>query len=444
MTIIIINFFSEFSFFYIYFLLKDKRVPLVKTVILSTLLAFSSVYILWFRNLLTQILGGYPVLVGQVVNISVNTAAILLLERRNSKKVLFYSLLSYAYWYLIPYNVVVVISYAGILLGLYDSMIMPAVNVLIAAIPILIGIQLMRYLVSRFQVHRLSEYIFGKIDGYWKIGVLYIIFIYLTSVMEVSKTDYINARAVFVITGITLFAGAAITLRYIYAHLKLEDKEKMQETLLNQQDMYIQYLEDIQQNMRSLKHDYKNMISSLYLQSKEGDIRKVEESMQNVLKDFDLNIDRKMNMTNQLSRIKVIELKSLLMKKITDIGRSHIPFHAEVLYPVEKTGMEAMDLARVLGILFDNAIEEVKDRGGDINFTMLYEGGYLTIVLDNSLYHEIAIADAYRMGYSTKGKDRGIGLCIYQKIIDRYDNVMTQTSVQDGRFIQELSIEVDG
>ena len=40
----------------------------------------------------------------------------------------------------------------------------------------------------------------------------------------------------------------------------------MQTEMLGQQEMYIQELESIQSSMRSFRHDYKNMMSSLYLQ----------------------------------------------------------------------------------------------------------------------------------------------------------------------------------
>ncbi len=106
------------------------------------------------------------------------------------------------------------------------------------------------------------------------------------------------------------------------------------------------------------------MITSLYLQSKEGNLQEIEDAMGKILEDFDMDIGRKMNLTNQLANIQVMELKSLLLNKITIINRLHNGFRFEVLYPVDDLIIPKMDLVRALGILLDNAMEEVSGNGG--------------------------------------------------------------------------------
>ncbi len=155
-----------------------------------------------------------------------------------------------------------------------------------------------------------------------------------------------------------------------------------------------------------------------------------------------MDIGRKMNLTNQLANIQVMELKSLLLNKITIINRLHNGFRFEVLYPVDDLIIPKMDLVRALGILLDNAMEEVSGNGGDISLMILREERLLTFVVDNSLHHEVSMAELYREGYTTKGEGRGLGLSSYRKLIDKYSNVSSQTVIQEGRLIQELQIEV--
>lgn len=110
-----------------------------------------------------------------------------------------------------------------------------------------------------------------------------------------------------------------VLVQYAYNLLKIKQENEYNQIVLHQQQLYIQDLEDIQQNMRAFKHDYKNMMSSLYLNSKEGNIKKVENLIQGMIDDFDDTIDSKMALTTQLSNIRESEVKSLLFKKITDI-----------------------------------------------------------------------------------------------------------------------------
>ena len=78
-----------------------------------------------------------------------------------------------------------------------------------------------------------------------------------------------------------------VLVQYAYNLLKIKQENEYNQIVLHQQQLYIQDLEDIQQNMRAFKHDYKNMMSSLYLNSKEGNIKKVENLIQGMIDDFD-------------------------------------------------------------------------------------------------------------------------------------------------------------
>lgn len=99
----------------------------------------------------------------------------------------------------------------------------------------------------------------------------------------------------------------------------------------------------------TLKHDYKNMMASLYLQSKKHDFGKLQENIQKMMDDFDENIDRKMNVNQQMSHLKHLELKSLLFQKITEIHKYNIPFHLEIFKHVREIPVEATDLVRIVG-----------------------------------------------------------------------------------------------
>ncbi|WP_275541111.1 GHKL domain-containing protein [Clostridium tetani] len=60
----------------------------------------------------------------------------------------------------------------------------------------------------------------------------------------------------------------------------------------------------------------------------------------------------------------------------------------------------------------------------------------------NSCNKSVNIAKIYKLGYSTKDFNRGIGLQNVKDIIDKkYDNVLLQTNFNEDVFIQELYIK---
>ena len=52
--------------------------------------------------------------------------------------------------------------------------------------------------------------------------------------------------------------------------------------------MYVESLEDLQRDMRAFRHDYKNMLSCMYLSVSEGEVEKIRHT----LKSLSLNLIR--------------------------------------------------------------------------------------------------------------------------------------------------------
>ncbi|KAF1297891.1 hypothetical protein BAU15_08275 [Enterococcus sp. JM4C] len=61
-------------------------------------------------------------------------------------------------------------------------------------------------------------------------------------------------------------------------------------------------------------------------------------------------------------------------------------------------------------------------------------------MVKNSLVEKPLLQKIWEEGYSTKGTNRGLGLSSYQNILNRYEFVLKQTSIQNDEFIQAFSI----
>lgn len=224
------------------------------------------------------------------------------------------------------------------------------------------------------------------------------------------------------------------------ALIKTQEEKKYSQAMLHQQELYVKDLEDIHQNMRSFKHDFKNMMASLYLKSTQGDVKAVEQDLHQLISEFDENIDKKMNLTNQIANIHCTELKSLLFQKMTEIEKYKISFDLEVMYPIEKVSIKSLDLCRILGILLDNAIEEVKDHKGKITLILSNQKDGLHMIVENTIHSDIDMMKIYQKGYSTKENHSGLGLSSLKSIIEIQAGIAHMSEIKNGLFIQDIFI----
>lgn len=232
----------------------------------------------------------------------------------------------------------------------------------------------------------------------------------------------------------------------VFIHISRQDMQKeqikTQQVHLQQQIAYIENLESLQQETRRFRHDFKNMMSGMYLQAKDGDMAAVQDFIQSMTTDFDTQVGSQLRLMNQLANIHELSVKSLLLTKLETIKQKNIRCNLEVLRPFDNTRMGSMDLCRCLGIIIDNAIEAVQNYpNGQIHILISHQENYTTFLVKNTLHEAVNFHKIGTEGYSTKGDGRGIGLNNYHRILRQYDFVMPVTTIKDNYFIQELKIK---
>ncbi len=241
---------------------------------------------------------------------------------------------------------------------------------------------------------------------------------------------------------------AIIFLLVIYLIFMYGAREEMhreqieaQKASLKQQAVYIENLEGLQREVRRFRHDFKNMMSGMYLQAREGDLDAVQSYIQEMTADFDMQVGSQIRLMNQLANIHMAEVKGLFLEKLKEMQKQRISCELEVLKPFAGTAVRGTDLCRCLGILLDNAMEEVQGREeGEIHIMISSQEGCTTFRVKNTLFSSPDFPRIGTLGYSTKGVGRGIGLSNYRKILERYEQALPLTAVQNGYFVQELKV----
>lgn len=236
------------------------------------------------------------------------------------------------------------------------------------------------------------------------------------------------------------FIGGMILLLFLlsiyYRNERKNEKIRMQESMLNQQKMYIQTLENLQREIKKFQHDYKNIVAGLYASDKKSDTLQYLEK--NILC-FEENLSSSIQETASLSHIKLEEVKGLILTKMLQAKEKGVVFSLEVIKDVEDVFMDIVDFNRCLGILIDNGIEAAgKCEKKEVYVTMIQERKKHVLLVKNTYGETIRIHDIWKEGYSTKGEQRGIGLSNYNEILNKYHYVTRETRVEDSYFIQIL------
>lgn len=261
-----------------------------------------------------------------------------------------------------------------------------------------------------------------------------IFFTLIRAINAASQFTYVTTVVVLVLLHICIIA-------YLSYKEESAHKLQMQESVILQQQMYAGHLEEMQRDMRSFRHDYKNTLSGMYLHAQEGDVEEIQKILEKLEIDFDQKIGEKIHLTTQLGNIQIPEVKSLVLSKLTKMNKENIPCSLEALYPVTETGMDIWDFNRCLGILLDNAIEAADTQEHPhVELSFLYLNGFLTVRIANPCSPDTDLNHIWEEGYSTKGEKRGLGLSNYQRILAQYPNTSPMTICEDHTFVQELTI----
>ena len=226
-----------------------------------------------------------------------------------------------------------------------------------------------------------------------------------------------------------------------YSYLEKIQTEAKQKALQDLQD-YTHNLEIMYNGLRSFKHDYINILLSLSGYIANSDMDELKQFFETNIFPTKNLIDHGDYKLNQLGNIGVLEIKSLLSAKLIYAHESGIDVTIDIPDRVDDFPMDTVDLARILGIFLDNAIEAASAmEQPQIGLNIIRHDAGVSIIISNGFQDNgAALHELKQSGFSTKTGHQGIGLSNAQKIINSYDNVLLETTVQHGCFMQHMEL----
>lgn len=254
---------------------------------------------------------------------------------------------------------------------------------------------------------------------------------------SVGKMIYNNALHISGYLLVMLFLLLAMRGSYL-EQIQTQAKQKALQDL---QD-YTHNLEVMYNGLRSFKHDYVNILLSLYGYIENGDMDELKKYFDSKIFPTKNLIDQGDYKLNQLSNIGVLEIKSLLCAKMIYAHESGIDVTIDIPDRVDSFMIDTVDLARILGIFLDNAIEAaLETKQPQIGLNIIQNQAGVSIIISNRFQDNgLVLHSLKQKGFSTKTGHQGIGLSNAQKIISSYDNVLLETTMQCGCFMQHLEL----
>ena len=276
----------------------------------------------------------------------------------------------------------------------------------------------------------------------WIMGAYYLVMQSLSYFEYVQGIQSTTVRHFILVFYLLFFMGV---IKKLDTYLKEKLQEKLnQEQTLRYRDMerYSRHIEELYKEVRSFRHDYTNLLTSLRLGIEEEDMEQIKEVYDSVLKDSSQKLQDNKYDLGRLVNIRDRALKSLLAGKFLKARDKKIVFNVEVPEEIQVEGMRLLDFLTIVSILCDNAIEATAEASQPhVSIAFFKNGAQETFIIENSIKEErIDISEIFSFGVSSKGEERGVGLYTVMKIVESYPNASLNTTCQDQVFRQVFTM----
>ena len=276
----------------------------------------------------------------------------------------------------------------------------------------------------------------------WIMGAYYLVMQSLSYFEYVQGIQSTTVRHFILVFYLLFFMGVVKKLD-TYLKEKLQEKLNQEQTLrYRDMERYSRHIEELYKEVRSFRHDYTNLLTSLRLGIEEEDMEQIKEIYDSVLKDSSEKLQDNKYDLGRLVNVRDRALKSLLAGKFIKAREKDIVFNVEVPEEIQVEGMRLLDFLTIVSILCDNAIEASAEASQPhVSIAFLKSGAQETFIIENSIKEEgIDISEIFSFGVSSKGEERGVGLYTVMKIVESYPNASLNTTCQNQIFRQVLTV----
>lgn len=271
--------------------------------------------------------------------------------------------------------------------------------------------------------------------------IIGLIAIALQAYVECFYIDYLPIPLVLT-SIIVLVIYFCISLYSLFRTSKLEETKQLLET----EKMYNKNLNTLHDNIRGFKHDFNNIVQAIggYLSTNNIDGLKVY--YKDLLEECQINNNLAVLNPELINNPAIY---SLLADKYNKAEEDNIKLNLEIMADLSNLNIKTYELTRILGILFDNALEAASKcdkKIVNISFRNDTSHNRILIIIQNTYKNkDINIDKIFEKGYSSKGNikekhSHGLGLWEVRKYLKKNTNLDLYTTKNDEFFTQQFEI----
>ena len=258
-----------------------------------------------------------------------------------------------------------------------------------------------------------------------------------------AETQFDTLIKMFVITLVFVVTLGGISI-YIFSNnqkLAFATREKVIEQRAMQ--LYIDEISKQNEEINQFRHDYLNILSSLESYLEEGDLQALTVYYQQTIQPTRTLFLANASKLSALQKIDHPAIRGIFMTKLLLAQEKGISVHLEmtgkIIFPKH---VFDLNLIRILGILLDNAIEEVDALGkGELAVAFFQEKDALVILIQNTVRNPVEpLYQLKKQGFSTKGKGRGHGLSTVDELMSQTSTLLLETTISQHLFVQKLTL----
>jgi len=235
----------------------------------------------------------------------------------------------------------------------------------------------------------------------------------------------------------SIFFVAAVTLvAYSRSQQKILEAEHQAKSL---EDLAVhnQQLEAAYDEIRSHQHDHLSLLQSFMGFVDGKNQSKMKEHLSESIKFTKEALAKLDDSVDRLKYVHIPELKGLLSVKFAHALSKNVEVKLDIADPVDNIPINHMDLCRIVGIMIDNAVEELTSGDYEIKllkFGIILDDDDVLIVCSNVCKTPPPVEEIFKKGYTSKGLNRGLGLYNLKKIGAKYENLFITAYPKENEF----------
>ena len=271
------------------------------------------------------------------------------------------------------------------------------------------------------------------IFAFFALQILLFISDIVSNYVHFNSFGSILATIVFICLLLIFFAMNAKKVQ-VEREIALNQKKFEQEHLQTYTDEIVALYNEI----RGFRHDYAGMLVSMQMAIDSKDLQEIDRIYNQVLVKANQKLRSDKYTYFDLNNIEDSALRSLIAQSIVYARNNDVEFTLEVKDIITRLSIDLLDLVRIMSVLLNNAVEGAAESYlKKMEVAVIKMNLETVIVIQNSCkITMIPSEDLFELGFSTKGRNRGIGLKNVKEILDQYENIILETEMEDSTFRQ--------